>query len=321
MTYAPIVLFIYNRPSHTQQTLEALSKNKLASESDLFIYSDGPKENATPEQLEKIKQTRGIARSKEWCKTVTIIESEKNKGLAASIISGVTEIVNKYGKIIVLEDDIVTGIYFLEFMNTALEKFEAEKKVWHITGYRYPIKHSKTDYSFFYPVMDCWGWATWSDRWSYFKKDALYYKSTFTKKMIHSFSMDGADSNKWEQIEANISGKMNTWAVFWGASIFEQKGLCLAPCVSLVKNIGFDNSGEHSKAYEKYLLDLFDINYNRITHFPVAVIVDKSEYQKNKRYIFWHKLTLMSIIGKLIPEIIKAPIRNYIFQYHKQRKD
>ena len=132
MFYAPIILFIYNRPDHTRQTLEALSANTLAQESDLFIFADGAKENATSVQLEKIRETREVARSKSWCKSVTVIESEKNKGLAASIISGVTEIANKYGKVIVLEDDIVTGKYFLEFMNDALEKYAGEKKVWHI---------------------------------------------------------------------------------------------------------------------------------------------------------------------------------------------
>ena len=167
MTYAPIVLFIYNRPDHTRQTLEALSKNTLASESELYIFADGSKENATKEQLEKIHQTRQIAHSQLWCKSVSIIESSVNKGLAASIISGVTEIINKFGKIIVLEDDIVTGKYFLEYMNAALQKYENEKRVWHITGWRDPVPTNIDNSSFFYPTMDCWSWATWADRWQF----------------------------------------------------------------------------------------------------------------------------------------------------------
>lgn len=308
---APIVLFIYNRPEHTLQTLDALSKNTLAKASDLIIFCDGSKENATQEQIEKINQAREIAKSKQWCKTVEIRESEKNKGLATSIIEGVTETVNKYGKIIVLEDDIVTGKYFLEFMNTALDKYVNEKKVWHITGYRYPVSKKKKG-SYFYPVMDCWGWATWSNRWCYFKKDALYYKSTFTEKMIRSFNMDGVDSDKWAQIEANISGKINTWAIFWGASIFEQKGLCLGPYVSLVKNIGLDNSGEHCKSDERNLQNNIDLDNIRITKFPKAATVNKSEYRKNKQYIVLHRLTLVSIVGKLLPEFVKVPLRKIL---------
>ena len=150
MTYSPVILFIYNRPEHTRQTLEALAANTLAKESDLFIFADGPKENATVQQLEKIQQTRKLARSKKWCKNVTVIESKKNKGLAASIISGVTEIVNKYGKVIVLEDDIVTGKYFLEYMNEALDKYAEEKNVWHISGFRDPVKREIEGSSYFF---------------------------------------------------------------------------------------------------------------------------------------------------------------------------
>ena len=112
MALAPIILFIYNRPDHTKQTLEALSNSILAPQSDLFIFADGPKNTASKEQLESIKQTRKVAASEKWCKSVTLIESETNKGLARSIIEGVTEIINKFGKVIVLEDDLVTGKYF-----------------------------------------------------------------------------------------------------------------------------------------------------------------------------------------------------------------
>ena len=172
MALTPIILFIYNRPNHTKQTLEALSNNTLASQSDLFIFADGPKNTASKEQLESIKQTRKVAASENWCKSVTLIESETNKGLARSIIEGVTEIINKYGKAIILEDDIITGKYFLEYMNEALEKYQGNKEVWHVTGWRDPIKHTKKNKAYFYPTMDCWSWATWADRWQNYKKDA-----------------------------------------------------------------------------------------------------------------------------------------------------
>ena len=137
---APIVLFVYNRPWHTEQTLNALMQNELADQSVLYIYADGPKENATEEQLKKIEEVRHVIRTKKWCKEVHIIESEKNKGLADSIINGVTEIVNKYGKVIVLEDDIVTSKGFLKYMNEALELYKEEDKVYHISGYMFPVK-------------------------------------------------------------------------------------------------------------------------------------------------------------------------------------
>ena len=165
---APIVLFTYNRPLHTKQTVQALQKNYLASESELYIYSDGPKDkNAT----EKVREVREYIKSIDGFKKVTIFERDKNLGLANNIISGVTKIVNEYGKIIVLEDDIVTSKYFLKFMNEALEIYMNEKKVWHISGWNYPLDKDGLGDIFLWRGMNCWGWATWSDRWCFYKKD------------------------------------------------------------------------------------------------------------------------------------------------------
>ena len=283
MTHAPIILFVYARPDHTWQTLEALSSNTLAQESDLFIYADGPKANASEEQRERIRQTREVARSRQWCRTITVIESDMNKGLAASIISGVTETVNRYGKVIVLEDDIVTGKYFLEYMNEALERYESEKQVWEITGFRFPVKSQKPESSFFSSIPSCWGWATWADRWKFLNKDALYFKTIFTKRMIWEFNIDGSSPGNWTQVEQNLAGKINTWAVFWAATIYLNKGLILTPCKSLVNNVGFDNSGENcGKAKWSVLMD--SINQYPITNYPANVELDSLEFDSDKRF-------------------------------------
>ena len=306
MSYAPIVLFIYNRPCHTRQTLEALALNTLAQESDLFIYADGPKDNATSETLEKSRQTREVARSKQWCKSVTVIEAKKNKGLAASIISGVTEICQKYGKVIVLEDDIVTGKYFLEFMNSALDKYEYDKNVWHITGWRDPVKKTVCGGSYFYPTMDCWGWGTWADRWQYFKKDVAYYQNVFTVEMKFHFNIEGSEPGNWAQIEQNASGKINTWAIFWYATIFLKDGLCLAPTKSLVRNIGLDNSGVHcGKSPKQIIKDSIDF---KVEKFPDNVEITQDEYKKNVK--FFKMLRKKSFKTRLIG-IIKAPLRPF----------
>lgn len=318
--HAPIILFIYNRPDHTLQTLEALAANTLAQESDLFIFADGPKENATLEQLEKIKQTRELARSKTWCKNVTVIESEKNKGLAASIISGVTEIANKYGRVIVLEDDIVTGKYFLEFMNTALEKYADEKKIWHITGWRDPVKRAEAGGSYFYPTMDCWGWATWADRWQYFKKDVSYYQSVFTDEMKFHFNIEGSDPGMWSQIEANADGRINTWAIFWYATIFLCNGLCLAPTKSLVKNVGFDNSGVHCGTNPAQEIH-HDLNFE-ITGFPSEICVNYYEFNKNIKFLNWmHGKTFAGYVKKSLKKVLNfflTPLRPL---YHKLKRN
>lgn len=322
--YAPIVLFVYNRPYHTRRTLEALSKNELAMQSDLFIFADGAKENASSEQLLQIEETRKVIREKQWCKNVEIIESPKNKGLADSIIEGVTKIINQYGKIIVLEDDLLTGKYFLNYMNDALDKYENEAKVWHITSWRDPIATSNPNGSFFYPVMDCWGWATWADRWQHYKKDCAFFKKKFNGKMRKAFNIDGTDKGMWQQILDNETGKINTWAIFWYATIFLNNGLCLAPCSSLVRNIGFDNSGEHCgiNSFQE-ISQSVDV---RVLQLPDAVEVDKNEYEKMKSFMRkknnpFTLERLKSVVKRFYyPVYYAAKFRNsvgYVFMLHR----
>ena len=167
---APIVLFVYNRPWHTQQTLDALAKNTLALESELIVFCDGPKEGLVSSSLELIEKTRKIVKGESRFRSVQVIESKENKGLADSIIKGVTEVVNKYGKIIVLEDDLVTSPGFLSYMNDALDVYEKENKVMHVSGYMYPVKSILPE-TFFIKPTSCWGWGTWKRAWDYFEKD------------------------------------------------------------------------------------------------------------------------------------------------------
>lgn len=317
MTLSPIVLFVYNRPEHTLKTLEALSRNILAKESDLFIFADGPKENSSSEILSRIKATRLILREKQWCKSVTIEESNVNKGLASSIISGVTKIVNKYGTVIVLEDDIVTGVHFLEYMNEALTKYIDKKEVWHITGYRYPVKTENNDFSFFYPVMDCWSWATWKDRWQFYKKDCDYYIAKFTDKMRFDFNIRGSDTDMWTQIEQNKSGQINTWAIFWYATIFERNGLCLAPSKSLVRNIGLDNSGVHCVANPRE--EIKKSIDHKIVSYPFDILINTIEYQKNivyMNYPFNKSTSLMQLILFFAPKHlirVASLVKNFLY--------
>lgn len=311
MDYAPIVLFVYNRPDHARRTLEALSANVFAAESHLFIFADGAKDAADAEQLAAVTETRRIIRSQQWCKKVEIQESAVNRGLAASIVAGVTEIVEKYGVVIVLEDDIVTGKYFLDFMNRALQKYQFQKNIWHITGWRNPVDNSVSAGSYLYPTMDCWGWATWSDRWQHFKKDALFYKGVFTPEMIRQFNVEGSDTGMWQQIEDNISGKINTWAIFWYATIFLQHGLCLAPTKSLVRNIGLDNSGVHcgtSKWQEiTHLIDA------RIEEYPTEIVINRQEFEKNRLFLLrMHRPTLKQRVSRIIPKWIKKYIKGIL---------
>ncbi|WP_217496505.1 glycosyltransferase [Providencia heimbachae] len=165
---APVVLFVYARPSHTQRTVDALLLNPDALSTDLIVYSDGARNDS---DTEAVNQVRNIFKGINGFNSIKLIERKKNYGLAQNIIDGVTEVCNEYGKVIVLEDDIVTSPSFLNFMNAALNKYEKEKKVWHISGWNYPLKNvEKLPDAFFWRTMNCWGWATWDDRWKYFEK-------------------------------------------------------------------------------------------------------------------------------------------------------
>jgi len=239
---SPIVLFVYNRPWHTKQTIEALKYNKFATKSELFIYSDNAKSNIEDEGVNAV---RNYIRKINGFKRISIIERQTNWGLAKNIIDGVTNVVNRYGKVIVFEDDLITSPYFLIFMNDALNFYKKKKKVWHISGWTPPIDDKGLPDTFLWRVMNCYGWGTWADRWQYFEKDLNKIIRNFSKKEIHRFNLDG-EKNFWKQVKSNINGKISTWAIFWYASIFKNKGLCLNPSRSYVRNIGFDGSGVHS---------------------------------------------------------------------------
>lgn len=238
---APIVVFVYNRPWHTSQTLESLKKNVLASDSDLIIYADGAKSSKATGQVQEV---RDYISTLTGFKSITVVEREQNWGLAANIIDGVTDVVRRYGTVIVMEDDMVTSPVFLRFMNDALDFYKDEKRVWHISGWNYPIDTADLADAFLWRVMNCWGWATWSDRWAYFEKDTDKLFSEFSSQDRYRFNLDNTH-NFWAQVEMNRAGSINTWAIYWYATIFKAGGLCLGPTQSLVQNIGFDGSGEH----------------------------------------------------------------------------
>ncbi|RXJ84392.1 glycosyltransferase [Arcobacter cloacae] len=258
MNLAPIILFTYNRLSHTKKTITALQKNELAKDSELFIYSDGGKDENS---WNKVNEIRKYLETISGFKNITIIKRETNIGLAENIIEGVTKIVNQYGKIIVLEDDIVTNSYFLNFMNDSLNTYENISKVWHISGWNYPISNENLEDTFLYRTMNCWGWATWKDRWSNYEKNPQKLIESFSKEEIYKFNLDGA-INFWEQVEKNLNNQMNTWAIFWYTTIFKNEGLCLNPTQSFVENIGFDGTGTNTGYRNNYSSNLSRINYN-----------------------------------------------------------
>lgn len=277
MKLAPIALFVYNRPVHTRRTVEALLKNELAGESDLFIFSDAPKKTGA---AEAVREVREFIKSITGFRSVNIIERDRNLGLANSIIGGVTRLCNEYGRVIVLEDDLITSAYFLTFMNDALDAYQDEEKVMHISGYMFPIDTSGLPDTFFLRTASCWGWATWNRSWQHFSKEPKKLLGEYTKQRINRFNMDGT-YNFWVQVEQNESGLINTWAVFWYAAVFQVDGLCLHPAFSMVNNIGHDDTGEHCKQSSDFSTILAS---NPITYFERNFIENALAYARTKKF-------------------------------------
>jgi len=240
ITYAPIALFTYSRPDHTRDTVESLLKNKEAAESDLFIFSDGPETEA---KREAVEENRRYIHTISGFKSIHIVEHEKNQGLANSLITGITDVVNKYGRVIVVEDDLVLSPYFLKFMNDALEKYKDDERVGAITAYC-PIKNDTLPETFFLTYFHCWGWATWKRGWDLMNLDTKYLLRRLRWK-TKKFNLEGG-MNNYGMLYCQKVGLVDSWFIRLYASFFLAEKITLFPGHSLVSNHGLDGSGTHS---------------------------------------------------------------------------
>ncbi len=280
MNLSPIALFVYNRPLHTRQTVEALQNNDLARDSDLVVFSDAPR---SAEQAGTVREVRDYIRGIDGFKSVTLVERETNFGLARSIIDGVTRLCKEYGRVIVLEDDLITSPHFLKYMNDALDIYKNEDRVMHISGSIYPIGDVK-DETLFLRIPLCWGWATWDRAWRHFtKSNDVMLK--FDRKMRRDFTFNNT-YHSWMQLENNKNGSIDTWFIYWYAALFLRGGMSLFPGKSLVKNIGMDGSGVHCGT--NYIYDMEpSASAIRITQIPVresAEAVKRHEDFFRKQY-------------------------------------
>lgn len=240
MSVAPIALFVYNRPEHTSQTIESLRRNVLATQSDLFIFSDAAKSEA---HINSVNEVRQYIRQVDGFKSIKIIEREVNFGLAKSIVEGVTLLCNQFGNVIVLEDDLVTSPYFLQYMNEALKRYSNETRVMQISGYMFSVEICMDEDAFFLPLTTSWGWATWQRSWCYFDASASGYQMlSENNKLRDAFDLEGA-YKYYKMLESYLRGEIDSWAIRWYLSVFMQHGLTLYPVKTLVFNTGFDGSG------------------------------------------------------------------------------
>jgi len=293
--FAPIALFVYNRPQHTERTVKFLKQNELASESRLFIFSDGAK-STTDE--DKVNEVREFIKKIDGFKSVEIIESKINLGLANSIIAGVTRLTKEYGQAIVFEDDLISSPYTLTYFNEALNRYREEEKVMHIGAYMYVLGDKNLPDSFFYRAATSWGWATWERAWQNFEPNIDKLIKQFDGKKKDAFSIEKT-MNFWKQMQDFKKGKNNSWAIRWYASIFLKGGLTLNPSQSLVNNIGHDGTGVHSGMNDIYNVI---INPQPIKTFPTVVEENKAAYTAIKTFLANRKGSMVSRIKRFVKE-------------------
>lgn len=236
---APVALFAYKRLDHLKKTLDSLRANHLAAHADLHIYCDGPRTEANRQEVAAVRHyVKGI----DGFRSVRLVMRDQNLGLAASIIAGVTELLSNQGRVIVLEDDMETSPWFLEYMNDMLDLYEGESAVASIHGYALPAA-DLPDY-YFVRGADCWGWATWTDRWQRFEPDSVVLlRRLREQKQLAAFNSYGF--RPLYLLTKQAMGEIDSWYIRWHASTFLGGKLTLHPGRSFIRNIGTDGSGTH----------------------------------------------------------------------------
>ena len=249
---APIALFTHSRLDHLRRTTEALALNPEAMDSELLVFSDGPRSEL---EAQSVQQVREHLYSLSGFRSVRIHESEENLGLSRSIIRGINNTLEKHDSVIVVEDDIVTSRHFLRFMNEGLQKFRDNERVASVHGYVYPTRRALPE-AFFLRGGDCWGWATWRNAWARFRHDSRELLEDLRDQgLVDLFDFSGSFGFS-KMLEKEGDGRVDSWAIRWHASLFLDNKLTLYPGKSLVENIGNDGTGTHpnkAKVFEANL--------------------------------------------------------------------
>jgi len=277
---SPVVLFVFNRPEHTKLTVDSLLRNDLSNDTSLIVFSDAA---AKEEDKASVAAVRDYIRSIDGFRDVSLIERPSNMGLANSVIAGVTEVVERYGRVIVLEDDMETSRYFLAYMNEALEKYQDEPRVYCIHGYAFPadMQHVNGD-AFFLRGAECWGWATWKSAWGRFCPDAgILLQALKLKGLERDFDYNNSYPYM-RMLKRQACGRIDSWAIRWRASAFVNDGLTLWPRISLVRNIGMDGSGVHCDT-----TDYFDVQLMQqpVCLEGIPVEINQEAYRSYAAYL------------------------------------
>ena len=262
MDLAPIVLFAYNRPNHLRETITSLQANYLAEKSEIYIFADGAKatpRNHSPErELMLVNEVRDYLLTVTGFRKVYLHFNSENLGLANSVIYGVSKVLSRHSKVIVMEDDMVSSINFLDFMNQALREYENNNLVFSVSGYSFPISIPRqySQDTYFFNRTSSWGWGTWADRWSVVDwdiSDWMAFQSNFNDQQ--KFNEGGDDLVRL--LELQMNGEIDSWSIRFDYACYKHNAYCVYPVISKIINIGTDGSGTHfTKSSEEYSVQL-----------------------------------------------------------------
>lgn len=322
---APIVLFVYNRPTHTKCTIEGILQNPEASQSTLYIFSDGIKPNANEENIRNWEAVRSYIKTIKGFKDIIIEESEYNKGLAQSIIYGCTKVINKHGKIIMFEDDIIPSPFFLSYVNECLNKYQNDNRIWSVCGYvnnNYIQANENEDDIYLVNRSSSWGFGTWKRCWD----KIIWDKETL--RGIAAYNNIIKEFDKWGGKDSSIiffnmlKGKNSSWAIRYHFTAFLNNMTSIYPQKSLIKNIGWDGSGTHcgNKTFHLTLMDREiiipdDIKFNSTKNIQLLRSCNPNNFSEK----LYHFCLLHPILYKKVLDLKKRiQDKPYLFNFIKR---
>jgi hypothetical protein len=263
---APIAIFAYKRAGHVRRMLRSLLQNPLARESPITVYCDGPR---SADEAPAVAAARAAVRELAPAHA-RVVERERNQGLAASVIAGISEQVAAHGEVIMLEDDIELSPVTLDYFNAALERYRDEPRVMHVSSFMYPVRAALPETFFCREATCSGGWATWARAWRHFEPDGRRIReAVLARNAQRAFNVGGMDF--LGMLELQIAGRIDSWAIRWYGSLWMQGGLALHPGQSLARNTGFDGSGVHSGVSTLWEVDP---RTAPVTRFPERIEAD-----------------------------------------------
>ncbi|GHS95764.1 hypothetical protein AGMMS50276_12590 [Synergistales bacterium] len=283
---APILLLVYKRPEKTKLVIEALAANELASESDLFIFSGAPKDDSVRDAVLAVRE---LIRYVKGFRSVTVREDATYQGMLTATPNALKELCDRFGKVIFVEDDILTRPEFLLFMNEGLEKYKDNKEVFTI-GANWPVKPRLGDDKAFFLQIPCsWGWGTWKRAWDCYDYAVPGAKELATNEMLaFNFNLQGRFPRFSEMLLSQLRGGMAEWSMPWYWNVFQQNGLNLWPPYSLTSNVGFDEVAFHTPESEKWLNQDVDLNFKGLPIvMPDNLEIDEQKHEEYADFMYW----------------------------------